>query len=245
MAIKPVYQLNTPNCTPENPGTCGGADCAICSIIVALDFASSGKIRPTQKQVRSRIGVPSSGGLTLNQVGAGIRGFEERFKNYGFQGAPKFTVHDNDSYEEFTQKMEHDWRQTIAIVFWDNGTWNEWCKNKKPRLSGDLEFRGTHAIVVRDIRRNDKTGMTVKIFNSLWDGRLDMPSKTRVIKGAQRVPVFPFRNAVFARAANGKIDWVEVKKARRVINPPEPPIDPCADATEPSGKLGHSSVGAE
>lgn len=244
--VTPIYQLNTPHCTkPVEPGkSCGSGDCVVCQIVMGIDYSTGGHVVVNQAQIRALPTIPDHGGLSLVNVRQAIKGLEDKFTSRGF-AVPTVTVHDNNKWEALITAIQN--KRLWTIIFWNNMEWASICKdNDVPGLAGDLEFKGDHAVAARMLRFSTarRPHALVRIWNSLWDGRRDQPSGTRVVLGPQDVPLGWFKKAAIARTGtNNLVDFVTIDKAK-LLQKPEPDPDPCARATVPmSFDEGHASEG--
>lgn len=242
--VTPVYQLNTPHCTVKPGKTCGGGDCVVCNIIMGADFATNGAVLLNQEQIRGLATVPDHGGLLLRDIDDAIKGLTAKFNRRGYL-RPDVDIHERGSWDAFIKAVRST--QQWVIAFWDQPTWNKIVVlEHKPGLSGDLEFRGTHAISIPSIKWAGEKGnkaewATARVYNPLWDGRRDQPTGTRVATGPQTVPLPWVRDALEARAGNNRVDFAVIHKAEKRR---EPEIDPCDRPTKPSRKDGKSDEGA-
>lgn len=245
---RPIYQLNTAHCTPPSePGkSCGSGDCAVCQIVMAIDFATRGEVIVNQTQIRALSVVPDHGGLSLVDIKEAVLAFKPRFIKNGYEDTPRVSVHDNGLWTDFVSDARDANKWVIA--FWNNEVWNQIVTDNDEReLSGDLEFTGTHAVATRSLRYSDEntTGTSVvRVWNSLWDGRIDYPSGIRVIKGPRNIPLGWVKKSLLARTnTKNRVDWVTVSRAKKVAIPTEP--DPCVRAIVPATVEGHAEEGAK
>lgn len=240
--VTPVYQLNTPHCTVTPGRTCGSGDCVVCCIIMGADFATEGKVVINQEQIRKLPTIPDHGGLTLTDIRDAYKGLSGKFTAKGFE-SPIVTVYDSKPWQGLLDNLRT--KRLWIIAFLDQPRWNQICvNNNRPDLSGDLEFTGTHAVGLTNLKWSTESASgtsTVRIFNPLWDGRRDQPTGTRVKKGPSTVPLWWVREAMFERAGENKADYATVSKAEKFA---EPPVDDCDRPTKATRKDGKSSEGA-
>jgi len=195
-----------------------GADCGVRSTSMAIDFATKGKTVPTVTALRSRMGVKAGSTTTADQQ-RGAQSYNTP-EETGGRKPIKFNRHVGVPFSTFVPALKNG---SVAVVL---SLSYKVVNNKKPGLSGDPNFMGSHSVMFLGSRQTASGGTEVKAWDSLYDGR-----RASIPKGPQWWPLWLVEDAcaAFAAAAGaGKATGgiVPTPALLSVPVPTPPPPDP-------------------
>lgn len=159
-------------------------DCGTRSLSMVIDWATRGKVRPSVKSLRRRMGLPPTKPQSTNplQWDAAVQSFDtpgELKGAYEMLAGSPVTAGD---WDDIVSHLEDD---KMVIVAVDYGV----LRRLAPRKVGSKTFSGFHAIPLKKIYDNDST----MDYDPLFDGRAPgIPS------GPVRMPLEKLRKAAVA-----------------------------------------------
>jgi hypothetical protein len=139
-----------------------GVDCGVASTVMAIDYASHGKIRTTTERVRNKMGTQDPTNPWDWQ--RAIRGFRDAARKQGLRPIRSNLASGADFERLRTLLFE---RKRPVIIALDYGT----IADKSRRHWSSTTFRGAHAVLLR--KGAERGGrLRVKVFDPLADGRI-------------------------------------------------------------------------
>lgn len=154
-----------------------GEDCVVRSASMGISTVTNGKRTPTVKGFRQRAG-KRTGGLNTAQLEKAVESYDTRSETAGFEPLKLRRIVDG-SFDEVVTAL----REGEPVCAWIN---YEQVNARYPELSGDLNFKGTHCVMLLGKRMQDGSFETLE-HDPLWDGR--RRGKWKAPKGPQWVKV--------------------------------------------------------
>ena len=148
-----------------------GVDCGVASTVMAIDYASGGRIRTTTERVRNKMGTKEPTNPWDWQ--RAMRGFRDVAKKQGLRPL-RCNIASGADFERLRSILFD--RKRPVIVALDYGT----IADKSRRHWSSTDFRGAHAVLLRKGRERGGR-LKVKVFDPLADGRT--VGGRRMIKG--------------------------------------------------------------
>jgi hypothetical protein len=138
-----------------------GIDCGVASTVMAIDYASGGRIRTTTERVRNRMGTQEP--TNPWDWRRAIQGFREVARKEGLRPLRSTLASGADFERLHTLLFE---RKRPVIIALDYGT----IADESRRYWASTSFRGAHAVLLR--KGAERGGrQKVKVFDPLADGR--------------------------------------------------------------------------
>jgi hypothetical protein len=217
-----------------------GIDCGVASTVMAIDYATSGKVRTTTERVRNKMGTKDTTNPWDWQ--RAMRGFREAARKAGLRPLRANIANGADLDRLKSLLFE---RRRPVIVALDYGT----IADRSRRHWSSTTFRGAHAVLLR--RGKERGGrLKVKVFDPLADGRT--VGGRRMAKGPNWWDWTVVRDAAAnVRDGNGRlifpgrdrwiglVIWRSVPIVRDKPDPvEEPPLDdPDAEPVDPDDAI--------
>jgi hypothetical protein len=207
-------------------------DCGVASTVMAIDYATIGKVRTTTERVRAKI--KDDGPTNPWDWHRAIVDFRDAAKKSGLKPL-RASIADGSEFERLRELLFE--RKRPVVVALDYGT----ISRKSPRHWASTSFTGAHAVLLR-VGKDRGGSLKVKVFDPLADGRTiggrKMPKGPRwwewsVVKEA----CANVRDASGALVFPGRDRWLGlvVWRSRPIVpkEPPEPDFDPALDDPNP------------
>jgi len=138
-----------------------GVDCGVASTVMAIDYATGGKVRTTTERVRNKMGTRAPTNPWDWQ--RAMRGFRDVARKQGLRPLRSSIASGADLERLRTILFE---RKRPVIIALDYGT----VADKSRRHWSSTDFRGAHAVMLRKGRERGGR-LKVKVFDPLADGR--------------------------------------------------------------------------
>jgi hypothetical protein len=194
-----------------------GEDCGVRSTSMAIDFATKGKTVPTVLALRTRMGVKAGSTTTADQK-KGAESYDTKAETGGRKPI-KANRQVGVPFDTFVPALKNG---NVAVVL---SLSYKVVNNKKPNLSGDRAFNGSHSVMFLGSRTASGGGTEVLSWDSLYDGR-----RTGIPKGPQWWPLWLVEdacNAFAAAAGSGKATGLIIPTPALLSVPaPTPPPTP-------------------
>jgi hypothetical protein len=136
-------------------------DCGVASTVMAIDYASAGKVRSTTERVRAKMN--DQGPTNPWDWQSAIRAFKDAARKSGMKPL-RSTIADGSDFDRLETLLFQKKRPVVVAL--DYGT----IARKSPRLWSSTSFEGAHAVLLRVGRERGGT-LKVKVFDPLADGR--------------------------------------------------------------------------
>ena len=136
-------------------------DCGVASTVMAIDYASAGKVRPTTERVRAKMG--DEGPTNPWDWQGAIRAFKDAARKAGLKPL-RSTIADGADFDRLETLLFEKKRPVVVAL--DYGT----IARKSPRFWSSTSFEGGHAVLLRVGKERGGT-LKVKVFDPLADGR--------------------------------------------------------------------------